>query len=237
MYRVLVIDDDIQQARHLVQMIQETAREQDLFEVECYEPSKFPSEVLTAGNIDILFLDIRLGDAELTGIDVAAAFVPPGSPCQVIYVTGYLEYASDVYRTEHAWFLPKPVDPSALADALDRAVANLERAQHRPVLVRDGSSLIQMQPHRIVYVESARRKVRIHERDRVAETYSRMVDVERQLPDRFVRCHKSFLVNMDYIAELRPHDLVLTTGGVLPVSQRCRKALRDTFLAYIGRML
>ena len=55
------------------------------------------------------------------------------------------------------------------------------------------------------------------------------------MPASFIHCHKSFLVNMSFISELRARDLVLLDGTVLPVSQRCHKALQRCFIDHVGR--
>lgn len=236
MYTVVVIDDDVRQAEHLASLLARNPHAPELDIVACVGGTDL-ADLLKRGGVDIALLDIHLGPAAPSGIDIAEALALAGKTCEVIYVSGYLEYISDAYRTAHAGFLPKPVEQDALDAAIERALANLEATHRRPALVRVDGALVQVLPQRIMYVESNRRKVLIHTRERVLETYSKMVDVERELSGEFVRCHKSFLVNMDYIAELRTGELTLFNGEVLPVSQRARKGLRERFLAHVGRSL
>ena len=156
---------------------------------------------------------------------------------QVIYVTGYVEYASDVYQTDHVGFLVKPVDQARLNEALARAMARLDERAASPFLVRSGSSLMRLIPSRITYIESNRRKVTIHETARATEIYGKLSDFAERLPVGFSKCHKSFLVNLSHIEEIRASDLVLTDGTTLPVSQRCRKELVRAFTLHVGREL
>lgn len=59
------------------------------------------------------------------------------------------------------------------------------------------------------------------------EVYGRLAEVARQLPsNRFVRCHKSYLVNLAYVAELGAHELTLDDATVLPVSRRAAPTAR-----------
>lgn len=185
---------------------------------------------------DILFVDVRL-DHGANGIELIQRAIPPTARIQVIYVSAYLEYAPAAYHTRHTWFLSKPVDQSELNAALERAINELDAGRAEPLLVHHGSTLVRIDPHQIRYAESDRRKVRIHERDRVVEVYARISDVEEQLPDQFVRCHKSFLVNLAFVSELCGRELILTDGERLPVSQRCRKHLSECLAAFIGRLL
>lgn len=236
MYRVLIIDDEREVADALAQMVLASPHA-DRLEIVGEQGGGVPAPDALKGGVDIIFMDIQLGEAVPTGIELVDALISRSGDVQVIYVSGYLEYAPDAYRTRHTWFLAKPVQQDALDAALGRALDNLDRSRRGSLLVRSGSSLVQVVPSKILYVESDRRKVRIHEQARTIETYAKIDDIQRRLPEQFVRCHKSFLVNMDCIAELRASDLVLANGEEIPVSQRRRRALLDRFVEYVGRML
>lgn len=196
-----------------------------------------PHRSLSAAALpDILFIDVRLADG-VNGIDLVRRLIPPAAPVQVIYVSAYLEYAPAAYHTRHTWFLSKPVVQDELDAALARAVDALDTERADPLLVHQGTSLIRIAPHEVRYIESDRRKVRIHERTRTIETYARISELEAKLPDQFARCHKSFLVNLAYVAEFTGRELVLADGARLPVSQRCRKALAERLMAFVRRTL
>ena len=91
-----------------------------------------------------------------------------------------------------------------------------------------------VQPSRITYVESDRRKLHIHAGKDVLTTYATLDALMRDLPDTFVRCHKSFLVNMRYIAFIEATRIGLLSGEVVPVSQKRRRATQEAFARYVG---
>lgn len=234
MYTVAIVDDDQVQAAALAQQIRMSSYAQDIANIVLMAPGDLASGGLSG--IDILFVGVRLGEGP-TGIDLVDSFVPRGGSVQVIYVSDHLEYALQAYRTEHTWFLAKPVEPDSLNAALARAIENLGCMQRKPILVRARGSLVQLVPQDIMYVESERRRAHIHLSGSEVVAYAKLSDLERALPPQFIRCHKSFLVNMDYISRLRARDALLTTGDVLPVSQRCRKTLQECFMRYVGRLV
>lgn len=236
MYRVLIIDDEREVADALAQMVLASPHA-DRLEIVGERGGEVPAPDALKGGVDIIFMDIQLGETVPTGIELVDALISRSGDVQVIYVSGYLEYAPDAYRTRHTWLLAKPVRQESLNAALERALDNLDRSRKGSLLVRSGSSLVQVVPSKILYVESDRRKVRIHEQARTIETYAKIDDIQRRLPEQFVRCHKSFLVNMDCIAELRASDVILSNGEEIPVSQRRRRALLNRFVEYVGRML
>lgn len=236
MYRAVIVDDEREPAERLRRMVASSPFAERL-EVSVVTPSPEAPLEVGPGSVDLLFMDVRLGRPEGSGIDLVESLLARGGCAQVIYVSGYLEHATDVYRTPHTWFLSKPVEEGALSDALGRAIANLDDARRDALLVRTGPSLVRILPQEILYVESDRRKVRVHCRERVVETYAKMDEVEARLPRQFVRCHKSFLVNMDCISELGSFDLTLSNGETVPISQRRKRSVYDRFVEYVGRVL
>ena len=69
--------------------------------------------------VDILITDINLGTDAADGISMVRDLFPAGSKTQAIYATGYIEYCTPVYETQHVYFLVKPVRQSAFDDALN----------------------------------------------------------------------------------------------------------------------
>lgn len=248
MYSVAIIDDDESQRDLLAQMV-EASPLANKFKVIAPTVASAASDSEGFGEhlggilapdgeqcANIALVDIELGEDVPSGIELVRN-AQTVSGMQVIYVTGYVEYASDVYQTDHVGFLVKPVERAKLNEALARAVRKLDERASSPFLVRSGSSLVRLIPERITYIESNRRKVTIHETARSTEIYGKLSEFAERMPMGFSRCHKSFLVNLSYIEAIRSNDLVLTDGTTLPVSQRCRKELVRAFTLHVGREL
>lgn len=232
MYSVTIIDDDRAQRELLAAMIMRSPAAARL---------EFMDASAAAGasgplSADIALVDIDLGEDLPSGIDLVRDTA--ANKTQVIYVTGYVDYVSDVYETTHVGFLIKPVDQQRLNDALARAISRLEQDGAGDFVVHTGSSTLRVAPNRVVYIESNRRKLQIHEGGgRIIETYGKLSDVAQALPAGFARCHQSFLVNQSCVKAIRASELVLTDGTLLPVSQRCRKDLLRAFTLHVGREL
>ena len=78
----------------------------------------------------------------------------------------------------------------------------------------------------IDYVESIKRKVFIHADSGVHQMYSTMRDVMARLPGSFLRCHNSYLVNVERVASINPTEIVLASGTKVPMSKRYAKEVR-----------
>lgn len=121
--------------------------------------------------------------------------------------------------------------------ALDEIANEIERQKAGPLLVnlRNGAKVLH--PRQIIFVESDRRVLFIHLEHEVLRVYGKLSELLEKLPLSFVHCHKSFLINMDYVDELSGEHVTMTTGDVVPMSQKRRRATRESLEAYLGRTL
>ena len=88
MYRTLIIDDDIEHARVIREMIEESPWGAELAIELLTEFESLESRLAQGEDVDILVTDIHFGEDKPTGIDFVRQQFPPGSRTQVIYVTG-----------------------------------------------------------------------------------------------------------------------------------------------------
>ena len=233
MYQLVIVENESDQTEALLWLIRRFPRS-SAFDIVCLSGAEELESYLEGGGAaHILMVDINLGEDVPNGIDLVQRYVPPGSGVQVIYVTGHLEYCTRVYRTEHLYFLAKPIAQQDIDDALGKALDNLEREKLRSLSVRTGGTLKAVPLWKIAYFESDRRKVRLHMGNEVLETYASLSKLLENLPPSFVSCHKSFVVNLDYAVELQKDVIVLRSGESVPVSQKRRKNVRAAFLAYL----
>lgn len=192
------------------------------------------TDMLAVGrHIDLLITDIVMPEGQPSGIDIVRCLFPPSSGTQVIYVSGYLNRALEVYPTNHLYFLLKPVDDEKLAEALALALSAIGRQQPRMLHIRIGHQEQLIRPSTIVYLESNLRKVTVYCKKSQLETYAKLDDLMLQLPDGFVRCHRSFIVNLAYVVSLDKNTITLYDGTSIPVSRRRAKEVQRALLARI----
>lgn len=181
----------------------------------------FEALMASDDRIDIFITDIDLGEGNPSGIELVRRYFPAGSPTKVIYISGHVEFCTSVYQTEHTYFLLKPINQSDFDAALDKALSNLQDSRQLPVAIQHNGTVTMVDPAEVEFVESERRKVRLHSvRGECIETYATLGQMLDMLPECFVQCHKSYLVNMACIVELRPSSVLLRSGREVPVSQR-----------------
>ncbi len=183
--------------------------------------------------IDVLFLDVLLGDAD--GIDVAGGIRRLRPRLPVVLVSVSPEFALEGYRVHAAHYLLKPVTDDALLEALDYCASLPAASGYLVVRWRRADRVLPVSE--ILYIEVLDYQLRIHTRTSgVLSTNGHLSQLERKLPEgQFLRCHKSYLVNLAYVKGIRRYHLLLSSGQSIPVSKQNYNAVRQAYLQNGGR--
>ncbi len=186
----------------------------------------------------IMFLDIQM--PKLDGFDVLE-LLGKDAPL-VIFVTAFDEYAVNAFEANAVDYLLKPLDPTRLETAVQRALERLDSGQvaqltaliddppredeiQRRILVRDGSEVHVLAADDVMYIESADDYVAIHTADATHIKLDRLSKLEKQLdPRQFCRIHRSCLLNINFLARIEQetkdtHTAILTNDKQLPISR------------------
>ncbi|MCG0315049.1 MAG: LytTR family DNA-binding domain-containing protein [Calditerricola sp.] len=199
---------------------------------------------------DVIFLDIHMPD--LDGMLAARQLAARTDPPLIVFTTAYDHYAVEAFRLQAVDYLLKPYSEAQLAEALRRVRAELKRRSdaarnvHNPpeaepkmdkLLLEDGERLIVVDPAAILYVERDERQVKLHS---IHNTYTAKITLNelevRLKPYHFFRPHRSYLVNLNHVEEIRPgahgtYYLVVNDAKRtrIPVSRAAAKALLQRF--------
>ena len=178
---------------------------------------------------DILYVDINMPD--LSGMDFVRSLEHPPL---VVFTTAYSEYALDGFKVHAADYLLKPFSFQEFeASALllrDRIEAARTRTESGPeaLTFRIDYKSVRVELSRIRYVESMSEYLKIWLRDEPSPLivlYS-LKRLAEQLPeDRFLRIHRSYLVNLSEVREYTRTSVTLSGGPTLPVGDLFRSAL------------
>jgi len=182
---------------------------------------------------DLLFLDVQM--PKLDGFEVLELIDPTRAPV-VIFITAYDQYAMRAFDAHAVDYLLKPFDAARFERALERARQRLgERQVPQPViaratvreriLVKDGARVHVIPIGKLDYVEAQDDYVALHSEGRSYLKQQAIGEIEAMLdPARFVRIHRSAIVNLERIERIEPYGkdsrlAILTDGTRLPVSR------------------
>ncbi len=179
---------------------------------------------------DLVFLDVQM--PEMSGLEVVREVGVENMPL-TIFVTAYDQYALDAFEAHALDYLLKPIEEERFEEAMERARRQLQRVeagalseQLRGVLqeyadeedeededtidrftIRSRDRIYFVEVDDVQWVESEGDYVALHDGEDAHLVRKTMKELEQKLgPKSFVRIHRSYIVNVDYIEELRPLD-------------------------------
>ena len=141
----------------------------------------------------------------------------------------------DAFEVEAMDYLCKPVDEQRLERALKRSLRRLQRKEERYLTIRTMNWCRNVKLKDICYCEVVNRKIYLHTKNGVLEYYGKIKEVEQQTAPDFIRCHRSFLVNPEYLSEYRDGQAVLENGERVPVSKNCHGLFMKKMMEYMGK--
>lgn len=174
----------------------------------------------------IAFLDIQTDGSG--GISLAEELNRRLPGCAVIFLTAFLEYATDVYETRHVYFILKSQLEQRVGDAIRRALS----AQSAPELLcfRAGSAYRTIPCREVLFLERILHKTRIvcqSGEEQTAALPSQLLS--GPAGQDFIRCHQSYWVNFFHIRAMEHGEFLLSNGGRIPISRTYRAAAREQF--------
>lgn len=178
----------------------------------------------------ILLLDVMMDG--LDGMELAAALRELGNSIAIIFMSTNREMALRGYEVSAARYLAKPLQRSQLREALLYCYKTF--CEKKEILLPTAKGRRRIPLSDILYAEAMERVTKLALTDRVEELSVKFSDLTPLLPERqFVFCHRSYLVNLEYIAYIRNRELELTTGEILPVSRYRQEELQKRFVGYM----
>lgn len=236
--RVLVVDDEPLARRNLTVLLR---RDPDIESImECGSGGE-AIEVIRRWRPDLVFLDVQMPECD--GFDVLE-LLGADLPATVIFVTAYDNYALRAFEAGALDYLLKPFDDARFARALSRAKdkqrahpALLQPQPAKRLVVRSPGQLLFVNVPDIDWIEAASYYACLHVGSDTHIIRRTLAELEQDLGDgRFIRIHRSTIVNMDRIHGLElqsggDYEVVLKSKVRLRLSRRFRKRLQDRMAA------
>jgi DNA-binding LytR/AlgR family response regulator len=186
-------------------------------------------------DLDVLIMDVELRGEN--GIQIASSIIRLHPHVKVIIISGFLKYAEDVFDANPVQFLIKPVNEEKLIRAVEKSIQAIDLESSISIKIVQKQGILKICTKDIKYFESSGRCVYIHERGASRKIYYKLDDLEKVMPCNFLRCHKSFIVNMNYVKEFRKDVIILNSGDDIPISRSKYASAKIEFLNYLGDKL
>lgn len=181
---------------------------------------------------NIAVLDIVL--PEESGIKLAMKLNELCPQCAIIFLTAFLNYATDVYETKHSYFIVKSQLHERITSAIAKAMEDASRDSH---LVFRNNGIVRTLPlQEVLYLERNLKKTIIaHSSGKQYITSAKPEQLINSLHHcPFVKCHQSYHVNLELATGMTKNSFLMKNGQEVPISRSQHKAAKEAFYALVS---
>lgn len=167
---------------------------------------------------DIFFLDIYMPG--LSGVETARRIRRMDQEAAIIFVTASTEHGMESFELGVSDYLVKPIGEEDVARSLDWFFAHPPEGL-RKLSVCAGRERVDIPLSSILYIEVLDHRAHIHTQREVIVIRRKLEDLIADInSEDFLRCHRSYLVNMNHIQSVKNADFCVTGGDLVPISTR-----------------
>lgn len=233
MFMIAVCDDEMRECLHLSRQIQTFLDQQNIPHIiKQYNSGR---QLLQAPEeFDIIFLDIIMH--EMDGMMTAELLRKNFSDKILIFVSSSRQYVFNAFSVEAFEYLVKPIDNQKLRQTLLRCVSKLNRQSTDYIIITKDRQTRKLFLDEIRYFEIHGRLIEAHGKKNTFAWYEQIGTLETALSDKdFIRCHKSYLVNLKYVEIYDRKDVTLDNGEKIQIAKRRYESFCTAFLEYMRR--
>ena len=207
MFTIAICDDNKQDCSNLCNMVEQYFCGKQKIELHSFQSGLVLYQFMKSQNVHLVIMDIMLDNQ--SGIDIVKQLKYIAPDCKIIFVSINPEYFQDVYYVDHLQFLVKPIERKRLDFALILSES-------------------------ILYFEVSGHNTTICLNDGTEQTcYISLKEIERKLNQAtFLRCHRSFIVNMKHVSRYERSSLQLDDKHMISIGKKYEKDVRQRLMSY-----
>lgn len=230
--RIAICDDEEVQQKLVKKYLEEWAEKNNvLLEVKLFlSGENFLFQWEDDKNYDLLILDIEMG--RLNGMELAVEIRRQNEELPILFVTGYDRYMAQGYEVSALHYLLKPIHKEKFFAVMDKL--NRKEKQEPKLLFQTESGAISLPVSKVWYLEARGHQCILYTADEEYVLHSSISAIVQYLSDypEFVRCHRSYLVNVRHISAIIKPEVILDDKRRLPVSRSAEKEVHQTFIEF-----
>ena len=197
-------------------------------------PLELVEQIEKGIHYDVVFLDICMPG--INGVQCAKDIRMYDNFVKIIFLTSSTEYAVESYSVKAYDYILKPVQREKLFPVLRQIERETKKKEQNIYVLKSPKGIIKISLAKLKYCEVINRKMVFHMSN--GEKYEcglRMNELEERLMavGCFVRPHRSFLVNMDFIQILSIHGIIMENGDKIPVPREKYATVKQAYMDYV----
>jgi DNA-binding LytR/AlgR family response regulator len=215
----IIVDDELSSQRVLQHFISET----DVLNLKatCNNAAEAFKYLQLNDNVDLLFLDINM--PKQSGLDFYKSLK---NPPQVIFTTAYPQFAVDGFEVNAVDYLLKPIAYERFLTAINKILNTLNQTSDNDafIILKENKALHKVIYNDIQYIEAFGDYVKVHTEEKTITTHSTFSKFIENLPDYFLRTHKSFSINLNKMNQLSGNQITVD-HHIIPIGQTYKQTV------------
>lgn len=186
-------------------------------------------------DFDLVLLDVLM--PELNGIEAAREIRQKNEHIKIVFLTSSPEYAVESYSVQAANYLLKPATEERLFPILD-SIADMLRKPEDALTIKAQGTLFRLPYRKIEYIEVMAKTIYFHLTDgSFREVHGSLSSYEPALLSRpnFYKVHRSYLVNLSWVAEVRQKELLTDSGKSVPIARSLCRQVRTAYTEFLSK--
>ena len=233
MLNICLCDDDINVLNYYASRINELASKNNYaFRIETYisgESLIFELED-NPNRFNIIIIDIIMKD--INGIEATKILRRYGYNGIIIFLTTSKEFALDSFEVEPLNYILKSDSDDRFNSIFFKAAEQVNEVSKKSIVIscKQQNRIINLDT--IIYMESLNKKVILHKVSGEFEEVNYIFNYfyEKIKDNGFIRCHKSYIVNINYVQTFNKFECKLQKNIIIPIGRKYSKEFRNTFL-------
>ena len=233
MLNFVICDDNLNILDRLEKMLDTIFCKND-FEAQVAFSSDNTEEVLnyiSSNKVDVAMLDINL-KSNKTGIELAKEIRKINKNIYIIFTTGHLEYAMIAYKVKTFDYIAKPLNYDRLEETIIRLFEDVTSVPKMYLKIYNKNTLVD--ESEVQYIKRDGMKLVFHTSSRDYDTYSSFNKFQDKLPENYIRCHKSYIANINQIKDVEPVSGTITfkNGNTCDIGPKYKSDLMEVLNNY-----
>ncbi len=235
--KIAICDDNINDLSNMVSIVSDYIlmhkNKRNIEYVSFQNALDLLSAMESGQRFDLILLDILM--PFVTGMDAAKEIRQFDQNVKIIFSTSSTEFAVESYSVNAYYYAIKPIWKEKLFTLLNKIISDIEIDAGSGFLVKSRTGLTRIYTRRLEFAEVIGRSIFYHMMDgSVIEAVGSMSELEAQLLVNlnFVKPHRSYIINLDYIDMLNPREIKMKSRVLVPLSRGNYNAVKSAYLSF-----
>ena len=183
---------------------------------------------MSSNIVNVVVLDIEFKNSNMNGLDIANEIRKINKDCYIIFITSHFEYLMKAYDYKtFAYLFKNSLSVDSLSETLTRLFDDISGNSKKFLKIDNKGTFIDLND--IQFIEKCGMKLTYHTLHGCFDTYNSFSKIESSLPKNFVRCHKSFIANINNIANVSLSDncIVFKNGDLCYIGPKYKNSFME----------